>query len=105
MPRGTLTESAQRGKTLFEGKAGCSACHPHPYFTSMQTVDAGLGTGVKYDVPSLIEAWRTAPYLHNGDALSLEATITDYNHLQMRGATKRLSQTELADLLEYLRSL
>lgn len=105
VPRGTLTESARHGKTLFEGKAGCSACHPHPYFTSMQTVDAGLGTGVKYDVPSLVEAWRTAPYLHHGEALSLEEAITDYNHLQVRGKTRSLTPTELADLLEYLRSL
>ena len=71
----------------------------------MQTVDAGLGTGVKYDVPSLVEAWRSAPYLHHGDALSLEETIVDFNHLQVRGVTGRLSARELADLLEYLRSL
>ncbi len=105
VPRGTLTESARRGKTLFEGKAGCSACHPHPLFTAMQTVDAGLGTGVKYDIPSLVEAWRTAPYLHHGDALSLEETITDYNHLQMRGKSENLTEEELGDLLQYLRSL
>lgn len=105
VPRGTLNDSARRGKAIFEGQAGCSACHPHPYFTSLETVDAGLGTGVKYDVPSLIEAWRTAPYLHHGDGLSLEETITDFNHLQMRGKTGCLSQEELRDLLEYLRSL
>jgi mono/diheme cytochrome c family protein len=103
--RGTLTESARRGKTLFEGQAGCFTCHPHPHYTSMQTVDAGLGTGVKYDIPSLVEAWRTAPYLHHGDALSLEETVTDYNHLQMRGKTESLTEAELSDLLEYLRSL
>ena len=103
--RGELSEAARRGKELFEGKAGCATCHPHPYFTTMKTVDAGLGTGVKYDVPSLVEAWRSAPYLHHGDALSLEETIVDFNHLQVRGVTGRLSARELADLLEYLRSL
>jgi cytochrome c peroxidase len=103
--RGTLTAAARRGKALFEGRAGCAVCHPHPYFTSLQTVDGGLGTGVAYDVPSLVGAWRTAPYLHHGDALSLEETITDYNQLQMRGNTADLSATERADLLEYLRSL
>ena len=105
VPKGTLTESARRGKSLFEGKAACSACHPHPYFTSMETVNSGQGTGFAYDVPSLVEAWRTAPYLHHGDSLSLEETITDYNHLQMRGKTKSLTESELGDLLEYLRSL
>ena len=105
VPRGSLTESARRGKQLFEGKAGCSACHPHPYFTSMKTVDAGLGTGIAYDIPSLVGVWRTTPYLHHGDSLSLKETITDYNHLQMRGQTKGLSEKELGDLLEYVRSL
>jgi len=105
VPRGTLSNGAQRGKRLFEGKAGCSACHPHPYFTTMRTVDPGLGTGVCYDVPSLVEAWRSAPYLHHGDGLSLEETITDFNHLQRRGATDRLTRPELDDLIEYVRSL
>jgi DNA-binding beta-propeller fold protein YncE/mono/diheme cytochrome c family protein len=103
--RGSLTDAARRGKALFEGPAGCSPCHPHPYFTSMQTVDGGLGTGIAYDVPSLVEAWRSAPYLHHGDALTLEETLTDFNHLQQRGTTRRLDPAELRDLLEYLRSL
>jgi mono/diheme cytochrome c family protein len=103
--RGTLNPSAGRGKVLFEGQAGCAICHPHPYFTSMQTVDGGLGTGIKYDIPSLVEVWRTAPYLHHGDALSLKETLTDFNHLQLRGRTSDLTPSQLDDLLEYLRSL
>lgn len=104
-PRGTLTEAARRGKTIFEGKGGCASCHPHPTFTAMRQVDPGLGSGVAYDIPSLIEIWRTAPYLHNGDALSLREVITDYNYLQKRGHTKDLSDQELDDLVEYLKSL
>ena len=103
--RGTLTEAATRGKAIFEGSGQCARCHPHPAFTSMQTVDAGLGAGVSYDVPSLIEVWRTAPYLHSGDALTLRETITDHNFLQKRGRTKHLTEQELDDLLEYLQSL
>lgn len=105
VPRGTLTPAARRGKKIFEGKAGCAACHPHPYFTSRQTVDPGLGAGVSYDVPSLVEVWRTAPYLHSGDALDLRQTITDFNFMHRRGTTQLLSPQELDDLIEYLRSL
>jgi hypothetical protein len=105
VPRGTLTAAAHRGKVIFEGKAGCAACHPHPTFTSMERVDPGLGSGVLYDVPSLIEVWRTAPYLHSGDALTLRETITDFNWMQKRGRTKDLSERELNDLLAYLESL
>jgi cytochrome c peroxidase len=103
--RGTLTEAARRGKAIFHGAGQCGQCHPHPTFTSMETVDPGLGSGVPYDVPSLIEVWRTAPYLHSGDALTLRETITDHNFLQKRGRTKQLSERELNDLLVYLRSL
>jgi len=105
VPRGTLTDAARRGKAIFEGKAGCATCHPHPSFTSLRTVDPGLGSGVPYHVPSLVEAWRTAPYLHNGDALTLKETITNFNFLQKRGHTRELTAQELDDLLEYLQSL
>jgi len=105
VPRGTLTESARRGKALFEGKAGCAACHPHPYFTTLQSADPGLGSGVLYDIPSLVGVWRTAPYLHSGDALSIEETITDYNYMHRRGNTQDLTQVELDDLVAYVRSL
>jgi len=71
----------------------------------MQKVDPGLGSGVQYAVPSLVEVWRTAPYLHSGDALTLRETITNYNFMQTRGRTENLSEQELDDLLEYLRSL
>ena len=87
------------------GRAGCVGCHPPPLYTNLNTVDPGLGAGVAYDVPSLIEAWRTAPYLHSGDALTLREIITDFNPLQKRGRTKDLAPSELDDLLEFLRSL
>jgi DNA-binding beta-propeller fold protein YncE/cytochrome c peroxidase len=104
-PVGVLSPSARRGKALFVGKAGCAECHPSPLYTNLKTVDPGLGSGVAYDVPSLIEVWRTAPYLHGGDALTLRETITDFNPLQKRGRTKDLTPAELDDLLAFLRSL
>jgi len=103
--RGVLTQAALRGKKIFEGKAGCVKCHPHPLFTKMEKVDPGLGSGVLYDVPTLIEVWRTAPYLHSGDALTLRETITDFNFMQKRGQTKDLSEQELNNLIAYLKSL
>lgn len=105
IPRGVLTAAARRGKALFEGRAGCARCHPHPNFTNGTQVDPGLGSGVKYDVPSLVEVWRTAPYLHSGEALTLREAITDHNLLQRRGHTADLTPDELDDLLAYLRSL
>jgi mono/diheme cytochrome c family protein len=105
VPRGQLTQAARRGKVIFEGKGRCATCHPHPTFTSMRQIDPGLGSGVPYDIPSLIEVWRTAPFLHSGDALSVREAITDFNFMQRRGTTKGLSDQELNDLIEYLKSL
>jgi len=100
-----LSEAARRGRELFMGKAGCAQCHPPPLYTNQQLWDPGLGGTVQYDVPTLIEAWRTAPYLHEGQALTLREAILDYNPLQRRGRTRELSDSELADLIEFVRSL
>ena len=69
---GELSESARRGKALFESeKTGCSVCHPKDsYFTDMRlhrtrTQDPNDFID-KFDTPSLVEAWRTAPYLNTG---------------------------------------
>ena len=100
-----LTAAARRGKAIFEGKAGCAACHPHPTFTSMEKVDPGLGSGVLYDVPSLIEVWRTAPYLHNGISETLEEIWTRFNPDDRHGVTNDMTKDQLNDLIEYLKTL
>jgi len=104
-PRGALNAAARRGRELFRGKAGCVECHPPPWFTTMRSADPGLGNGIEYDIPSLLEVWRTAPYLHDGSAPTLRETIHDFNPQQRRGRTRELSEQELDDLVEYVRSL
>ncbi len=104
-PVGVLTASARRGKALFLGRAACAECHPPPLYTNLKSYDVGLGTGVAYDVPSLIEVWRTAPYLHGGDALTLRETIVEFNTQQKHGRTQDITPQELDDLVEFLRSL
>ena len=42
-----LTVDALAGKKLFDGKAGCAACHPAPLFTDHKFHDLGLRTGPK----------------------------------------------------------
>jgi cytochrome c peroxidase len=105
VPRGTLTDAARRGTALFEGRAGCAACHPHPTFTTGKQADPGLGTSVQYDIPSLVEVWRTAPYMYSGEAITLRAAVIDHNFLQRRGRTRELTEQEVEDLLAYVRSL
>ena len=108
---GQLCKAAKRGKALFEGKADCVRCHPAPYFTDQKTHNLGfidLPYNEKdglYDTPTLIEGWRTAPYLHDGRALTFMDVLKNYNPRDIHGKTKELSEKELADLVEYLKSL
>ncbi|MEN9362245.1 MAG: hypothetical protein RL095_3780 [Verrucomicrobiota bacterium] len=103
--QGRLSQAAERGKLLFE-RFDCQSCHPPPLFTDLRKYDLGdaKGTdaGKKIDVPSLVECWRTAPYLHDGSLVTLRELFEKNRH-NLEGETP--SAQELADLLEYLQSL
>ena len=105
---GSLTEKAKKGERIFH-LSGCASCHNGPHYTDGMLRDVGTGTGtekgVKFDTPTLIELWRTAPYLHDGRALTVKEAITTYNHGYQRGNTKDLSEKELEELVEFLLSL
>ncbi|MCA9796914.1 MAG: hypothetical protein KC910_34125, partial [Candidatus Eremiobacteraeota bacterium] len=57
------------------------------------------------DVPSLLGLWRSAPYLHDNRAASLEEVLGEYNPVDGHGHTRDLSQSERADLITFLESL
>ena len=106
--RGSLSESAQRGKIIFK-ESGCATCHPHPWFTTKQLVDVGTATGLdegrKILIPSLVEVWRTGPYMHDGRAKTIHEAIRLHNKDGKRGKTSHLSIEQIDDLAEYVRSL
>ena len=105
---GQLSESAKRGKAVFE-KASCFGCHSGTYFTDMQLHDVGtadgMEKGVPFDTPTLREVWRTAPYLYDGRAATMEEVFTIYNLNDRHGRTSNLSPQEIKDLIEYVNSL
>ncbi|NOX55069.1 MAG: beta-propeller fold lactonase family protein [Planctomycetes bacterium] len=106
---GQLTEAAKRGKALFEGKAHCAGCHPAPYFTDKKMHNVGVLTPNEpdghYDTPSLIEAYRTAPYLHDGRALTIKDVLIKHDPEGKHGKARKLTEQELNDLIEYILSL
>ena len=59
----------------------------------------------KFDTPTLVESWRTAPYLHDGSAATVRDVLTTRNPQGQHGATSSLSTQELNDLCAYLLSL
>ena len=96
---GTLTESAQVGKELFA--QNCASCHPAPLYTDNNLYDVGTkhfdGDSGDYDVPTLVEVWRTAPYLHDGSMNTIEEVV--------RYFAKNLTDKEVSLLSDYVRSI
>ncbi|MCH2571579.1 MAG: cell surface protein, partial [Planctomycetes bacterium] len=61
-----------------------------------------VGTGIKADIPSLLNLWETAPYLHDGRAKNLLEVITQYNAEDRHGRTGHLSDKDRTDLIHFL---
>ena len=106
---GQLSESAKRGQSVFS-RAGCAGCHPTPLYTDLHPYDVGTRRPFdkptdKFDTPSLIELWRTAPYLHDGSAATVREVLTARNRRDRHGKTSTLTDQELDDLCAYLLSL
>lgn len=111
----TLTEAAWRGKTLFH-QAGCASCHLEDYYANdMQVFDpenppkydvgTGYGSGEAMDTPTLVEVWQTAPYLHDGRAMTIKEVVTTYNPNDQHGVTSNLDASQIDDLVEYVKSI
>jgi DNA-binding beta-propeller fold protein YncE len=107
---GELSPAAKRGKELFNSKrVGCAECHPAPLFTDLKPHQVGTrgpsDSGEAFDTPTLIEAWRTAPYLHDGRCKTMADLIGKDKHGISRAENGSLSEQEIADLAEYVLSL
>jgi cytochrome c peroxidase len=116
---GKISAAAERGKKLFFSDAvGCAKCHSGPYYTDSNLKkpfnlhDVGTGTedptenmGPKYDTPTLLGVYRTAPYLHHGKAKTLRDVLTTCNAEDKHGKTSQLKADEIDDLVEFLKAL
>lgn len=104
LENGKLSRSATRGENIFI-QNGCNHCHSGPYYTNLQQYEFGHPAGsdhkITLDTPTLVELWRTAPYLHDGSYYQLEDVFIVGNH----GLDKPLSAEDVSDLTAYLLSL
>jgi|GEM_PF-239123 len=105
---GEMTDEAKRGKAVFD-KAGCGTCHSGKYYTDMKLYDVGTkNTGdskAEFDTPTLLEMWRTAPYLHDGSAATIKDVLTTANVGDKHGKTSQLSPVEIDELAAYVLQL
>jgi len=105
---GKLSKSAQRGRKIFN-KAGCSSCHAGPLYTDLQKYNVSTGKDVdkdvEFDTPTLVEVWRTAPYLFDGRAATIKEVLTTHNLGDKHGMTSNLTDNEIRDLAQFVLSL
>jgi hypothetical protein len=116
---GKLSPSAERGKALFfDAAVGCASCHNGPYYSDSRLQkpfnlhDVGTGgddpsekIGPRYDTPTLLGVYRSAPYLHHGKAKTLLDVLTTCNKGDKHGKTSHLKSGQLNDLVAFLQSL
>jgi YVTN family beta-propeller protein len=105
-----LTAQAKRGLAIFRSaETECADCHSGALLTDQKMHDVGTRAAYdqadKFDTPSLIEIYRTAPYLHNGSVPTLRDMILANNEDDMHGFTSHLAPAQVNDLLAYLLSL
>jgi cytochrome c peroxidase len=118
---GELTEAQERGRRMYfrdrtnEGQVipfqnRCDTCHPaESHYTNRLSADVGSAdkydTLTLFDVPQLDRVYESAPYLHNGQARTLEEIWTVYNNDNTHGYTSDMRKEQLNDLIEYLKTL
>ncbi|MBC7818039.1 MAG: hypothetical protein IAG10_14205, partial [Planctomycetaceae bacterium] len=114
-----LSDSAKRGRDVFFSKeTACATCHHGPYFcdsnpASKPTLhDVGTGRSdpsekmpLKYDTPTLLGVYRSAPYLHDGSAKTLRDLLTTSNAGDKHGQTSHLQPPQVDELIEFLKAL
>lgn len=123
-----IPAAAARGFGLFVGKANCAACHSSWRFTDDSFHDIGLpgddpGRGAvlpdievsqfAFKTPTLRNADRRGPYMHDGSVPTLEAVVDHYDRggrVARPGRSREvrplgLTGPEKADLLAFLHTL
>jgi cytochrome c553 len=107
--------AAERGKLVFTSTGRCASCHlpamaftdvnlgvlHDPSETGMDPVRASRLKNHKYRTTPLRALLRHPPYFHDGSAATLADVVEHYNRVLGLG----LSDTQRADLVEYLKSL
>jgi hypothetical protein len=110
-----VTSSADAGRAVFNGRARCSTCHVPPLFTepgwAMHTAaeigiddfQSSRSPDNRYRTTPLKGAWSRSKggYYHDGRFPTLRAVVEHYD----RVFNLRLTETEMNDLAEYLKSL
>ena len=99
---GELSEKAKKGKEIYH-ELKCDDCHGGGYYTDLQMYRIGedIEFDQGWDTPTLRECWRTAPYLFDGRAATMQEVFEVHRH----GIDRKISKKEIEALTEYVNSL
>jgi|GEM_PF-517476 len=101
--RGVGSDAVVRGQEIFESaEVGCADCHNGAALTDNEPYDMFGLTNVRTRGLQGIAA--SAPYLHDGSAPTLRSVLEAARSGEM-GTTAGLSEAQMVDLEEYLKSL
>ena len=100
--KGELSEKARLGKEIYE-RLKCDDCHNGSYYTDLKMYRIGedIEFDQGWDTPTLRECWRTAPYLFDGRAATMQEVFEVHRH----GIEEKVSKKEIEALTEYVNSL
>jgi YVTN family beta-propeller protein len=109
-PKGERSEAVLRGKLVFDSdKAGCVDCHRGEYFTDDKPRLTGLelrGDRYKgFNPPTLRGVYDRMSFLHDGRAKTLEDLLQNHHAPEKLTKNGKLTDQELKDLVEYLKTL
>lgn len=107
---GQLSEAAQRGEAIYRSaKAACNTCHGGPELTDGGIHEVGLGDPRDvykgHNPPTLKGLYDKDPFLHDGRAKTLRDTLAGDHAPELVVGGEPLSDQELSDLIEYLKTL
>jgi YVTN family beta-propeller protein len=102
--RGTRNEAAiARGRAVFENH-DCARCHAPPSYTTARSYDVGLKDkegNTEFNPPSLRGISHREPFFHDNSAATPEDVFLKHGH----PGGEKYEPAEIADLVEFLRSL
>ncbi|MFO1077540.1 MAG: cytochrome c peroxidase [Planctomycetota bacterium] len=127
-----MSEQAQKGWALFNGKAACTTCHTVPLISDRDFHNVGIGSQAEkpdvgaggekalndpaktgaFKTPSLRDVAKTAPYFHDGSVATLKEAVTlmagggiDNPHKDAKLAKHELTAEEIDQIVAFLECL
>lgn len=99
---GKLSPKAIHGRKVYE-QLKCDDCHSGPLYTDLKMYRIGADVEFEkgWDTPTLVEVWRTAPYLFDGRAATMQEVFEVHKH----GIKGKVSKKDMESLVEYVNSL